>query len=247
MKQKSLLFLILMALAIQYGWAQKKPLTHDVYDAWQSVKSAFLSSKGNVSLWEVNPQQGDGTLYIRDNRNGRLITLPRGYRARITSNEKYVVAQIKPLFSQTRDAKIKKKKAADMPKDSVAIIDINDGNIKKIANVSGYSMGRVEQPVVAIALTYKTPEPSMIAEKEKAKKKKKNKKTKDEAPKAKVDKDAANDMLLYTFATGDTVRMRCVAGYEINAQGSQMAYVARDKKNHNIMKLANLSDRKSVV
>ena len=242
MKQKSLLFLILMALAIQYGWAQKKPLTHDVYDAWQSVQSAFLSSKGNVSLWEVNPQQGDGTLYIRDNRNGRLITLPRGHRARITSNEKYVVAQIKPLFSQTRDAKIKKKKAADMPKDSVAIIDLNDGSIKKIANVSGYSMGRVEQPVVAIALTYKTPEPSMIAEKEKAKKKKKNKKTKDEAPKAKVDKDAANDMLLYTFATGDTVRMRCVAGYEINAQGSQMAYVARDKKNHNIMKLANLSN-----
>lgn len=131
MKQKSLLFLILMALAIQYGWAQKKPLTHDVYDAWQSVKSAFLSSKGNVSLWEVNPQQGDGTLYIRDNRNGRLITLPRGYRARITSNEKYVVAQIKPLFSQTRDAKIKKKKAADMPKDSVAIIDIMMETLRK--------------------------------------------------------------------------------------------------------------------
>ena len=95
----------------------------------------------------------------------------------------------------------------------------NDGSIKKIANVSGYSMGRVEQSVVAIALTYKTPEPSMVAEKEKAKKKKKDKKAKDEAPKAKVDKDAANDMLLYTFATGETVRMRCVAGYEINAQG----------------------------
>lgn len=117
-----------------------------------------------------------------------------------------------------------------MPKDSLAIIDLNDGSIKKIANVSGYSMGRVEQPVVAIALTYKTPEPSMVAEKEKAKKKKKDKKTKDEAPKAKVDKDAANDMLLYTFATGDTVRMRCVAGYEINAQGSQMAYVAATRR-----------------
>lgn len=86
------------------------------------------------------------------------------------------MAQIKPLFSQTREAKIKKKKAADMPKDSVAIIDLYDGSIKKIANVSGYSMGRVEQPVVAIALTYKTPEPSMVAEKEKAKKKKKDKK-----------------------------------------------------------------------
>lgn len=116
MKQKSLLFLILMALAIQYGWAQKKPLTHDVYDAWQSVQSAFLSSKGNVSLWEVNPQQGDGTLYIRDNRNGCLITLPRGYRARITSNEKYVVAQIKPLFSQTREAELRRRKQPICPR-----------------------------------------------------------------------------------------------------------------------------------
>ena len=45
--------------------AQKKPLDHDVYDSWQSVSGVKKSDDGSVLVWNVNPQEGDGTLYVR--------------------------------------------------------------------------------------------------------------------------------------------------------------------------------------
>ena len=45
--------------------AQKKPLDHDVYDSWQAVSGTVLSPSGKVISYAVNPQEGDGTLFIR--------------------------------------------------------------------------------------------------------------------------------------------------------------------------------------
>jgi len=45
--------------------AQKKPLDHDVYDSWQSVSGLTLSDDGSAMIWSVNPQEGDGTLFVR--------------------------------------------------------------------------------------------------------------------------------------------------------------------------------------
>ena len=45
--------------------AQKKPLDHDVYDSWQSVSGVTLSDDGSAMIWSVNPQEGDGTMFVR--------------------------------------------------------------------------------------------------------------------------------------------------------------------------------------
>ena len=97
-----------MAIAVQ---AQKKPLDHSVYDSWQTAGNMSLSTKGNVLTYEINPQEGDGQLVIRDIKNKRQLIINRGYRASISDNEQTVVCLIKPLFKDTRQAKIKKKKA----------------------------------------------------------------------------------------------------------------------------------------
>lgn len=46
--------------------AQKKEMDHSVYDSWQSVSDIQKSDDGNVLVWCVNPQEGDGTLYVRN-------------------------------------------------------------------------------------------------------------------------------------------------------------------------------------
>ena len=61
----SLLSLALL-LSINSAWAQKKPLDHTVYDSWQAVGTTLLSPIGSVLAYEVNPQEGDGTLTIRN-------------------------------------------------------------------------------------------------------------------------------------------------------------------------------------
>lgn len=246
MKNKCLFSLILLAISLQNLMAQKTPLTHGIYDNWQSIRSSAISRYGNVSIWEINPQQGDGTLYIRNNISGKVITIARGYNARITANEQHVIALIKPLFSQTREGKIKKKKQEDMPKDSVVIVNLQNGDITTFANASNYSMGKDYQTIVAIPLTYKTSNQPEISKNSTIKHKKKKNAKDSDTKTTKQDKDAANDMMLYTLETGDTMRLHNVAGYEINAQGTHLAYICRDKKNHNILKLFNLNNLTSI-
>ena len=69
MEMKKLVALWVVAVAAALGqsvlWAQKKPLDHDVYDSWQSVSGVKMSDNGKVLVWNVNPQEGDGTLYVR--------------------------------------------------------------------------------------------------------------------------------------------------------------------------------------
>lgn len=116
MRKESWFILILTIICSQYCWAQKKSLTHDVYDNWQSIHSPTISRYGNISVWEVNHQEGDGVLYIRNNVTRKVITIARGYNATITNDEQFVVSFIKPLFSQTREAKIKKRNQKICPK-----------------------------------------------------------------------------------------------------------------------------------
>ena len=46
-----------------------------------------------------------------------------------------VVFKIKPIFQETRQAKIKKKKADDMTKDSIGIVELGKEEVIKIPRI----------------------------------------------------------------------------------------------------------------
>ncbi|MBQ7708906.1 MAG: S9 family peptidase [Bacteroidales bacterium] len=150
MKKAFLLPCLLISLALQ---AQKKPLDHSVFDSWQSVANPLISSSGQVVSYEVNPQEGDGTLYIRvlGKKQDRHIEIPRGYKAAVLADESYAVCQIKPFFQKTRQAKIDKKKADEMPKDSLAIINLKTGHIRKFPDVKGFKVAKKGDQAFAFA------------------------------------------------------------------------------------------------
>lgn len=234
---------LLLAASWQTSFCQKKPLTHSVYDSWQSIGTSTLSAFGKVTAWEVNPQDGDGHLYVRNNQTGQTTVIPRGYRPQITADEAHVVALIKPTYAETRNAKIKKKKAESMPKDSLVIIATADGQTTKFANVTSYKMGRDAQSAVLFALSTKTLPATATATAAKNKKAKKAKKG-EKAPEApKVNKDAANDMMIYYLGTGDTLRVHCAAAYEVTPDSRWMAYVAKDSKDSNVLRLMDLQQQ----
>ncbi len=117
----SLIALLAGAAALQ---AQKKPLDHDVYDGWQSVSAVQLSPDGRLLSYEIRPQEGDGTLYVRDLSNGAEISVPRGTGLRWAQDLSLGYFTVKAPFADTRQAKIDKKKADEQPKDSLARIDL---------------------------------------------------------------------------------------------------------------------------
>ncbi len=150
--------------------AQKKPLDHDVYDSWQSVSGVKKSDDGSVLVWNVNPQEGDGTLYVRVDKSLKKskaksnktkagqtseLAIPRGYQPTLSPDGSWVVCRIKPEFAKTRQERIKKKKREEQSKDSLAVIDINTMTVKKFSNAESYSTGIFGMPFIAYKSSWK--------------------------------------------------------------------------------------------
>ena len=106
------------------AWAQKKPLDHDVYDGWQSVRSVMLTPDGDLVSYEVTPQEGDGTLYLKNLKTGAELAVERGTGLKWAQDAAWGLFTVKAPFAETRQAKIDKKKKDDQPKDSLAKVDL---------------------------------------------------------------------------------------------------------------------------
>ena len=136
--QKSFLFLLL-TISLQLS-AQKISLDHSVYDSWQSIGEKLISNDGSIVVYTINPQEGDATLVIQNSNGAKIMEVQRGYAAKITNDGKFVVFKIKSTYQQTREAKIKKKKADEMPKDSLAIVNVANKSIEKFARVKSFKI-----------------------------------------------------------------------------------------------------------
>jgi acetyl esterase/lipase len=190
-------------------WAQKKPLDHSVYDSWQSVSATALSPKGNVLSYEVNPQEGDGVLTFRVfGKKGREITVERGYRASILDDESFAVCLIKPQFAKTRRAKIDKKKADQMPQDSLAVINLRSGAVVKFPNVKGYRLGKHALKAFAFAST----DTSLVPQADRK------------------EKDMGSTLLVYRFANGQMDTLQHIDKYEVTQDGLRMGLVRKTGK-----------------
>lgn len=132
-------FLIMLALPVMLS-AQKIPLDQNVYDGWKSLSSPIISKDGNWVAYEINPQQGDGWLYICNIVTGQKDSVFCGSRAALSPDNKYIVYQVKPTYAETRKAKKDKVKEDKMPKNNMGIRllqgDYNVINIKRVKSFS---------------------------------------------------------------------------------------------------------------
>src|SRR5690606_21999916 len=132
---------------IVYG--QKNPLDHSVYDSWKSLNPIEVSKSGHYMHYQITPQEGDGLLQLKTIDNDILFSIPRAIDPTLTKDEKFLVATLKPTFEETRQAKIKKKKADDMPKDSLIILDIQTKSAQKISEVKSFKLAPYKNEYVA--------------------------------------------------------------------------------------------------
>lgn len=132
--KRLLFFTWLFAVATTFAQT-KKPLDHSVYDGWKSLGERMISNDGNYIVYTVNPQEGDGELVIQNPSTQYKKVIARGYGAVITEDSRYLVFKIKPFYQDTRQARIKKKRPDDMPRDSLAVIELGQDSVLKIARV----------------------------------------------------------------------------------------------------------------
>lgn len=146
MRKTLLLSSVCISLALS---AQKKTLDHKVYDGWKQIDRTVLSENGNYVSYEINPQKGDGILYVDDFSGKNLLTVNRGTNFRFLNNDKFAVYTVKPFSDSIRIAKFKKVKKDKMPSDTLYSYDIVAGVIKQLPLQSEVSSTK-ESPLLFI-------------------------------------------------------------------------------------------------
>ncbi|MFT4092372.1 MAG: prolyl oligopeptidase family serine peptidase [Niabella sp.] len=252
------IFMVILSISVS---GQKKPLDHSVYDSWQSVANISISNDGKWVVYNVNVQEGDDELIIQSADNTYKKVIPRGYDASITGNSKSVVFKIKPLYKDIRQAKIKKKKPEDMPKDSLGIIVLGEENIQKIPDLISLKTPK-EQNEWAAALFKNAPEPKPSYKADKSKDSLNHiidslqyvigtlKPAKGENNKDSVTEQGKNNhLLLVNTATGDKYFFKNVSDFVFNKKGSVVLMVQTlnlsDTAGSARMVLYHLNDKKT--
>jgi dipeptidyl aminopeptidase/acylaminoacyl peptidase len=120
--------------------AQKKPLDPSVYDGWQRIGERVLSANGKYLAYTVTPEEGDGSLFVRATAGTYAKEIPRGRDAVFTADGRFIVFFIRPHFKDMREARIKKKTAEQMPKDSLAWIDLATDSLTSVPRVKPFKV-----------------------------------------------------------------------------------------------------------
>ena len=131
--------------------AQNKPLDHSVYDGWQSVSAVKLSADGGLLSYEVNPQEGDGTLFVRNLASGAQVSVERGSGLKWAQDASWAVFTVKAPFDSTRQAKIDKKGRDDQPKDSLARLNLRTLQWEMIGEAGTNAIGFDAAPYIFAA------------------------------------------------------------------------------------------------
>jgi dipeptidyl aminopeptidase/acylaminoacyl peptidase len=144
--------LVLLAITVTYVSASaqtaKKPLDHTVYDGWQNIANERISDDGKYILYVIKPQEGDARLVITTPKNNSPLAVPRADTARFSSDSRFAAFLIRPFFKNIREAKIKKKKPEDFPKDTLGLMTLFTGETIKIPAVRSFKLAE-KAPVIA--------------------------------------------------------------------------------------------------
>ena len=211
------LILCTFLLIINFFSAQKKPLDHSVYDAWQSVGSRLISNDGKWLGYYVDAQEGDGNLYIYSTINKTQQKFPRASKLFLTSDSKFAIFTVKPFYKDIKAVKDKKLKKDKLTKDSLYIINLSTNKIEKIANVKSYKAPFKGGSFVAYLL-------------ENLKEKSTDSPKDDDKDDAKDDDDKnakPSELVVINLATGQKQSFQNVVKYQFSENGKQLAFVTQ--------------------
>ncbi len=130
---------------------QKRALTHADYDGWESLSADKITKNGAFVGYQISPQQGDGRVEIFPFKTpSQKQLIPRGTGFQFTVDDAYAVGKIVAQKDSVYALKLKKKKADDLPKDSLFILQLATGKLEKIARVKSFATPREKGSWIAI-------------------------------------------------------------------------------------------------
>lgn len=118
----------------------KKTLDHEELVTWNSIKNTQISNDGSCVTYELKGEEGDGVLRIYNPKTDVATTIPRGERAKISSDSRYVFFKVKTAKDTVRMMRRNKVKKPDLPKDTLGIFDVVNRTTEYIPTVKSFKV-----------------------------------------------------------------------------------------------------------
>ena len=181
----------------------KRPLTHEDYEKWNSVRGQNISDDGKWISYTLSTEKGDGTLYIRHIATDKQYTILRGRSARFTFDSKHILFVVAPDSKAIEKHQKEKKPASMFPKSKLQILNLETGKHVTVSGVNGFTMpakatgwvaftmqdssdaGAVKQTKSSLTTTYEITEEGVRRQEENKKKAAKKKAAEEKAKQAK--------------------------------------------------------------
>jgi len=221
--RSSLVLVFLLCTALAPAWsqpaaAQKKVITHDVYDSWKSIQGTKISADGTWIAYALTPQEGDGELVVRNLKTSAEIRAPRGRDPLITSDNTFVVYAIAPLKKDVDQARKAKRKPEDMPKNGVGIVNLATGQATTVAeHVKSFRVPD-DTPKIVVYLT--VPAGAAVA-------------TGTDggaaSPKTREKKPSGTDLVIRDLSSSAQTTVAEVSDYALSKDGAWLVYAVSSK------------------
>ncbi|MGG5578365.1 alpha/beta hydrolase family protein [Myroides sp. C15-4] len=196
-------------LTTTFGYGQKKPLDHSVYDGWESITQKQFSNDGTAIFYQISPQEGDKQLGVELLKNKQKRSFERGENAVFTADSKYLVFAIKPFYQDTKAVKNKKKKESELAKDSLGIFNLSNQSLIKLPQVKSFKVAEKGGTTLAYLLEKETD----TIQQKKAKAAKKD------------DKNQPLVLVVRNLETTVEERIANVSAYYFDEKGNYLVYV----------------------
>ena len=207
------LFMLIILPAVIITAQTKKPLDHSVYPAWKTLSDPKISDNGKWASFEINPARGDGNLSLVNLENKAKDIYPRGKNLSFSSNSNYAVFRVTPFFEKVRALKIAKKKAEDLPKDTLYVKSLSGGTLQKYPNIKSFKLAEKNSDWMAVLFDKEPP-----AKPDTAKAK----------VKSKVKKEGTR-LLIINPVTQKEYAFQNVAEYSVSKNGAMFSFISQVK------------------
>ncbi|MEQ9402249.1 MAG: prolyl oligopeptidase family serine peptidase [Cyclobacteriaceae bacterium] len=138
MKQFISLILLIPLLATSQS---KKTLDHSAYNIWKNTSKELISNDGKYVAYSLEPNGfGNEEVMLHSADGNLIVSHKRSSSPYFSNNSEFLIFKVSPDYAELRDLKRKKTKEKDLPKDSLAIYQIEGGGLSKIAGLKSFKV-----------------------------------------------------------------------------------------------------------
>lgn len=208
-------------------WADgKKPLDFSVYDGWKSLSSYSISNDGKWISYEINPQDGDGFIYLYNVEQQKLDSVARGKSAAFSVDGNFWAFSIKAQKDTLRKLELDKVKKDKFPKDSLYVRNLTNGAIKTFPEVKKFTVSKDGGDWLAFLLEKELKKKEAKKDTTESDKKEEKKADKKKDKKKKSFKSKGTPLVFYRPSTGDSLCVEKVTHYDV-AENGKTAYAVQ--------------------